>query len=132
MVMIDILNKIANDELPDKTLFRVYPDNNEDVTYFICRYDKSYPGDIFCIGTNEGEYNAGFGYHIDHMRILNYEVEIIEDDKTIIEKLKTKEELYENCISDLVDELVKYSCSCYLREDHEKTMRYFKDRWGLE
>lgn len=86
MKIIDILNKIAKNELPNKTKFKVYTDKCEDE--FLCEYDKDYPGTIWCI-TKNGKFN----YHIDFMRILNYEVEVTEEKKEI-------EELYENQVLD--------------------------------
>lgn len=78
MKVIDILNKIANGELKDNTKFKII---NEDHT-FICRYDASDPGEIWVVDNND---NFEFNYTIDHMRILNYEVEIIPIQEEIVE-----------------------------------------------
>lgn len=51
--------------------------------------------------------------------------------KKAVEELKRKEELYKNCISDMADELVRFSTSCYFRQNEEETIRYFEDKWGL-
>ena len=77
MKIIDILVNIANDKLADKTRFKVY--SSSDKNPFICEYDNSYPGTIWCITDDRIKFN----YKIDFMRMLNYEVEIIEEDKDI-------------------------------------------------
>ena len=79
MKIIDILNKISKDELPDKTRFKVYS-STEDKS-FICEYDMNYPGVIWRICDERSKFN----YKIDFMRILNYEVEVIEENKEIKE-----------------------------------------------
>ena len=75
MKVIDILNKIANKELKNNTKFRII---GEDGKAFICRYDNKYPGEIWVL--NEKGRKISFNYSIDHMRILNYEVELLEDE----------------------------------------------------
>lgn len=75
--VIDLLNKIANGEIKDSTKFKIIP---EDGQAFICKYGSGYPGYIWVID-NENE--ISFNYKIDHMRILGYEVEIIEDKEDI-------------------------------------------------
>lgn len=84
MKVIDILNKISKNELPDKTRFKVYS-SSEDKS-FICEYDISYPGTIWRICDERIRFN----YKIDFMRILNYEVEVIEKNKEIEEIDTTK------------------------------------------
>lgn len=80
MKIIDLLNKIAKGELPNKTRFKVYSScNDKNDKAFICEYDESYPGTIWCICDD----NCKFNYKIDYMRILNYEVELIEDEVDI-------------------------------------------------
>lgn len=81
MKIIDILNKISKNELPDKTRFKVYSRRGDEP--FICEYDTGYPGTIWCICDSESRFN----YKIDFMRILNYEVEAIEENKEIEELL---------------------------------------------
>ena len=85
MKVIDILNKISKNELPDKTRFKVYS-STEDKS-FICEYDMNYPGVIWRICDERCRFN----YKIDFMRILNYEVEVIEENKEIEEKLDWEE-----------------------------------------
>lgn len=104
MKIIDILNKISKNNLKDKTKFKVYSSSSNDS--FICEYDESYPGTIWCL-TDNGKFN----YKIDFMRILNYEVEVIEENKGI-EELPVypsyayrKEELSENRLK--INELVR-------------------------
>ena len=94
MKVIDLLNKIANNDLPHNTKFKIISYDNS----FLCRYDDSYPGEIWVL--NE-ESECSFNYKIDHMRILNYEVEILEDKTEEIEELDT---LF--CMSDFTD--IKY------------------------
>ena len=79
MKIIDILNKISKNELPDKTRFKVYSSSDDEP--FICEYDISYPGTIWRICDERSKFN----YKIDFMRILNYEVEVIEENKEIEE-----------------------------------------------
>jgi len=77
MKVIDLLNKIANGEIKDNTKFKIIP---EDGQSFICKYASSYPGYIWVIDNGN---EISFNYKIDHMRILGYEVEIIEDKEDI-------------------------------------------------
>lgn len=79
MKIIDILNKISKNELPDKTRFKVYSSRGDEP--FICEYDTGYPGTIWYICDSGSRFN----YKIDFMRILNYEVEVIEENKEIEE-----------------------------------------------
>lgn len=81
MKVIDILNKISKNELSDKTRFKVYSSSDDEP--FICEYDISYPGTIWRICDERIRFN----YKIDFMRILNYDVEVIEQNKEI-EELK--------------------------------------------
>ena len=77
MKVIDILNKIANGELKNNTKFKIIPEDGEK---FICKYSSSYPGYIWVINDDK---EISFNYKIDHMRILSYEVEIIEEQEEI-------------------------------------------------
>ena len=82
--MIELLNMIAKGELKDKTKFKVYSScNDEDSKPFICEYGEAYPG-IIWYTTDDCKYN----YKIDYMRILNYYVEILEDNTEEIETYK--------------------------------------------
>ncbi len=68
MKIIDLLNKIAKGELPNRTKFKVYSScNDKDDRVFVCEYDESYPGIIWCINND-----CKFNYKIYNMRILNY------------------------------------------------------------
>lgn len=82
--MIELLNMISRGELKDKTKFKVYSSckDESDIPY-ICEYDKTEPGIIWCITS----YDSKFNFKIDYMRILNYYVEILEDNKEEIEEL---------------------------------------------
>ena len=82
--MIELLNMISRGELKDKTKFKVYSSckDESDIPY-ICEYDKTEPGIIWCITS----YNSKFNFKIDYMRILNYYVEILEDNTEEIEEL---------------------------------------------
>ena len=75
--VIDLLNKIANGELKNNTKFKII---SEDGKGFVCKYSSSYPGYIWVINDNK---EISFNYKIDHMRILSYEVEIIEEQEEI-------------------------------------------------
>jgi len=47
--------------------------------------------------------------------------------------LKNKNDMYENCIADLVGELQKYSYSNYFRSKSEnEIINYFKNKWGIK
>ena len=83
--MIELLNMISRGELKDKTKFKVYSSckDESDIPY-ICEYDKTEPGIIWCITS----YDSKFNFKIDYMRILNYYVEILEDNTEEIEELK--------------------------------------------
>ena len=87
MKVIDLLNKIANNDLPHNTKFKIISYDNS----FLCRYDDSYPGEIWVL--NE-ESECSFIYKIDHMRILNYEVEILEDKTEEIEEIQADDNYY--------------------------------------
>ena len=82
--MIELLNMISRGELKDKTKFKVYSSckDESDIPY-ICEYDKTEPGIIWCITS----YDSKFNFKIDYMRILNYYVEILEDNTEEIEEL---------------------------------------------
>lgn len=75
--VIDLLNKIANGEIKNSTKFKIIP---EDGHAFICKYGSGYPGYIWVIDNGN---EISFNYKIDHMRILGYEVEIIEEQQEI-------------------------------------------------
>ena len=98
--MIELLNMIANGELKNNTKFNII---NEDGDIIKCKYSSTYPGYIWVIDNEE----VSFNYKIDHLRILSYEVEILEDNTEEIEELS-----YEcNCscseIKSTIDKLVK-------------------------
>ena len=99
--VIELLNKIVNGEIKNNTKFNII---NEDGNIFKCKYSSTYPGYIWVIDNEE----ISFNYKIDHLRILGYEVEILEDNTEEIEEI---EELsYEwttNQIADRVDKLIK-------------------------
>jgi len=107
--MIELLNMISRGELKDKTKFKVYSSckDESDIPY-ICEYDKTEPGIIWCITS----YDSKFNFKIDYMRILNYYVEILEDNTEEIEELLTIED-YECDKTDIrlnrdkINELVK-------------------------
>lgn len=106
MKIIDLLNKIAKGELPNKTRFKVYSScNDKNDKAFICEYDESYPGTIWCICDDSCKFN----YKIDYMRILNYEVELIEDEVDIdnIEELNVGDTLNNKIIRDKFNKLVQ-------------------------
>ena len=88
MKVIDILNKIAKNELQDGVRFEVY--SNSENKPFVCEFDMSYPGTIWCIDEKN---EIKFNYKIDYMRILNYEIKTIEENKEI-------KELWANTIGD--------------------------------
>lgn len=109
--MIELLNMISRGELKDKTKFKVYSSckDESDIPY-ICEYDKTEPGIIWCITS----YDSKFNFKIDYMRILNYYVEILEDNTEEIEELfdyRTGEnDLYNDNFDDMfrkINELVK-------------------------
>lgn len=108
--IIDILNMIAKGELKNKTKFKVYSSckDDSDIPY-ICEYDKTEPGIIWCIT----KYDSKFNFKIDYMRILNYYVEILEDNTEEIEELLTIED-YECDKTDIrlnrdkINEIIRY------------------------
>ena len=79
--MIELLNMIANGELKNNTKFNII---NEDGDIIKCKYSSTYPGYIWVIDNEE----VSFNYKIDHLRILSYEVEILEDNTEEIEELE--------------------------------------------
>ena len=103
--MIELLNMIANGELKNNTKFNII---NEDGDIIKCKYSSTYPGYIWVIDNEE----VSFNYKIDHLRILSYEVEILEDNTEEIEELLTIED-YECDKTDIrlnrdkINELVK-------------------------
>ena len=88
--MIELLNMISRGELKDKTKFKVYSSckDESDIPY-ICEYDKTEPGIIWCITS----YDTKFNFKIDYMRILNYYVEILEDNTEEIEEKSNFEDM---------------------------------------
>ena len=116
--VIELLNMIANGELKNNTKFNII---NEDGDIIKCKYSSTYPGYIWVIDNEE----ASFNYKIDHLRILSYEVEILEDNTEEIETLKY-DVVDENgrgwykldTIADKVNELVKVVNS--IRKDKNK------------
>ncbi|MBR0428170.1 MAG: hypothetical protein IJK18_08250 [Clostridia bacterium] len=101
--MIELLNMICRGELKDKTKFKVYSSckDESDIPY-ICEYDKTEPGIIWCITS----YDSKFNFKIDYMRILNYYVEILEDNTEEIDELPDYNySIKEN--RDKINELVK-------------------------
>ena len=108
--MIELLNMISRGELKDKTKFKVYSSckDDSDIPY-ICEYDKTEPGIIWCITS----YDSKFNFKIDYMRILNYYVEILEDNTEEIEELLTIED-YECDKTDIrlnrdkINEIIRY------------------------
>lgn len=80
--MIELLNMIENGELKNNTKFNII---NEDGDIIKCKYSSTYPGYIWVIDNEE----VSFNYKIDYLRILSYEVEILEDNTEEIEELET-------------------------------------------
>ena len=78
--VIELLNMIANGELKNNTKFNII---NEDGDIIKCKYSSTYPGYIWVIDNEE----VSFNYKIDHLRILSYEVEILEYNTEEIEEL---------------------------------------------
>jgi len=81
--IIELLNMIANGELKNNTKFNII---NEDGDIIKCKYSSTYPGYIWVIYNEE----VSFNYKIDHLRILSYEVEILEDNTEEIEEYKVE------------------------------------------
>jgi len=79
--IIELLNMIANGELKNNTKFNII---NEDGDIIKCKYSSTYPGYIWVIYNEE----VSFNYKIDHLRILSYEVEILEDNTEEIEEIE--------------------------------------------
>lgn len=104
--MIELLNMISRGELKDKTKFKVYSSckDESDIPY-ICEYDKTEPGIIWCITS----YDSKFNFKIDYMRILNYYVEILEDNTEEIEEIPQYR----------IDNCTDYNY-CYLAEKYNK------------
>lgn len=103
--MIELLNMIARGELKNKTKFKVYSSckDDSDIPY-ICEYDKTEPGIIWCITS----YDTKFNFKIDYMRILNYYVEILENNTEEIEELKRTQNVYDmtlECYHDIEKEI---------------------------
>lgn len=107
--MIELLNMIARGELKNNTKFNII---NEDGDIIKCKYSSTYPGYIWVIDNEE----VSFNYKIDHLRILSYEVEILEDNTEEIEELSY--EWTTNEIADRVDKLIKAVNS--IRKDKNK------------
>lgn len=85
--MIELLNMITNGELKNNTRFNII---NEDGDIIKCQYSSTYPGYIWVIYNEK----ISFNYKIDHLRILGYEVEILEDNIEEIEELKELDDTY--------------------------------------
>ena len=104
--MIELLNMISKGELKDRTRFKVYSSckDESDIPY-ICEYDKTEPGIIWCITS----YDSKFNFKIDYMRILNYYVEILEDNTEEIEEYTTifTESSKDIEVREKINELVK-------------------------
>jgi len=98
--MIELLNMIAKGELKNNTKFNII---NEDGDIIKCKYSSTYPGYIWVIDNEE----VSFNYKIDHLRILSYEVEILEDNTEEIEELKGLEIHTPSVLRDKINELVK-------------------------
>ena len=115
MKVIDLLNKIANNDLPHNTKFKIISYDNS----FLCRYDDSYPGEIWVL--NE-ESECSFNYKIDHMRILNYEVEILEDKTEEIEEIQRSDSYVDqiNNNRNKINELVRAYNSLIKKQDTSK------------
>ena len=99
--IIELLNMIANGDLKNNTKFNIINENGEIIK---CKYSSTYPGYIWVIDNEE----VSFNYKIDYLRILSYEVEILEDnteDIETIDELRWDHDIYE--IAEKVDELVK-------------------------
>lgn len=91
---------IANGELKNNTKFNII---NEDGDIIKCKYSSTYPGYIWVIDNEE----VSFNYKIDHLRILSYEVEILEDNTEEIEELPD----YNYSIKgnrDKINEIIRY------------------------
>ena len=108
--MIELLNMIANGELKNNTKFNII---NEDGDIIKCKYSSTYPGYIWVIYNEE----VSFNYKIDHLRILSYEVEILEDNTEEIEEIQEISDEYFNMLSD--EAKVKWLKS-YIKEDRNK------------
>ena len=100
--MIELLNMIANGELKNNTKFNII---NEDGEIIKCKYSSTYPGYIWVIYNEE----VSFNYKIDHLRILSYEVEILEDNTEEIEEIPQYR----------IDNCTDYNY-CYLAEKYNK------------
>ena len=98
--MIELLNMIAKGELKNNTKFNII---NEDGDIIKCKYSSTYPGYIWVIDNEE----VSFNYKIDHLRILSYEVEILEDNTEEIEELKGLDIHTPSVLRDKINELVK-------------------------
>ena len=86
MKIIDLLNKIANGEIEDKTKFRIYFANN---MYRDIYYDDEEQNQLNCLKNISDDYPI-----YDDICLLD-EVEIVEEEKKIPEKLEIINE--KNC-----------------------------------
>ena len=120
--MIELLNMISRGELKDKTKFKVYSSckDESDIPY-ICEYDKTEPGIIWCITS----YDSKFNFKIDYMRILNYYVEILEDNTEDIEELKRTENVYDMTL-ECYHDIEKKISNDELADKINEIIRYIK------
>lgn len=71
MKFIDLLNKIANNELEDKIRFKIFTNNFT----LLCEYDKSLDSILFVDSLN----NVYCNFIIDYIHLLNNKVELVEN-----------------------------------------------------
>lgn len=71
MKFIDLLNKIANNELEDKIRFKIFTNNFT----LLCEYDKSLDSILFIDSLN----NVYCNFILDYIHLLNNKVEFVEN-----------------------------------------------------
>ena len=71
MKFIDLLNKIANNELEDKIRFKIFTNNFT----LLCEYDKSLDSILFVDSLN----NVYCNFIVDYIHLLNNKVEFVEN-----------------------------------------------------
>ena len=71
MKFIDLLNKIANNELEDKIRFKIFINNFT----LLCEYDKNFNSILFVDGLN----NVCCNFIVDYIHLLNNKVELVEN-----------------------------------------------------
>lgn len=71
MKFIDLLNKIANNELEDKIRFKIFTNNFT----LLCEYDKNLDSILFVDSLN----NVYCNFIIDYIHLLNNKVEFVEN-----------------------------------------------------